>query len=147
MIIRHPQEGQKLDVAGLNEITVLIDRSETALTEVAINAWTPGLDGPPHVHERKEQNFLVLDGHGEVHIGGRTFQAAAGDFFYVPAGMVHQTISRDPVMGLGIFSSTPFSTPTRKATRRLPSTSTRCAKRAARRLRSRALAILWRPPR
>lgn len=103
MIIRHPQEGQKLDVAGLNEITVLIDRSETALTEVAINAWTPGLDGPPHAHERKEQNFLVLDGHGEVHIGGRKFEAAAGDFFYVPAGVVHQTISRDPVMGLRYF--------------------------------------------
>lgn len=54
MLCRHPSQiSQKLDVSGLNEITVLIDRSETALTEVAINSWSPGLDGPPHAHEAK----------------------------------------------------------------------------------------------
>jgi hypothetical protein len=33
MIKRNYQQGEKLDVAGLNEITVLVDRSETELTE------------------------------------------------------------------------------------------------------------------
>jgi len=103
MISRHPSHGQKLDVAGLNEITVLIDRSETALTEVAINSWTPGLDGPPHFHDRKEQNFLVTAGRGEVTIGDQRFPAEPGSFFYVPAGNVHQTINRDPVGRLDYF--------------------------------------------
>ncbi len=103
MICRHPNHGQKLDVSGLNEITVLIDRSETELTEVAINSWTPGLDGPPHAHDRKEQNFLVTAGGGAVVIGADRFPAAPGDFFYVPAGVVHQTINQHPDRRLEYF--------------------------------------------
>ena len=94
MICRHQSNGQTLDVAGLNQITVLIDRSETELTEVGINSWHPGLDGPPHAHTGKEQNFFVTAGRGEVVIGGESFPAAPGDLFYVPAGVVHQTINR-----------------------------------------------------
>lgn len=84
---------QKLDVAGLNEITVLVDRSETELTEVAINKWHSGLDGPPHAHPRKEQNFLVTTGRGKVLVGEQTFAAKPGAFFYLPAGVIHQTIT------------------------------------------------------
>jgi mannose-6-phosphate isomerase-like protein (cupin superfamily) len=94
MICRHPSQGQTLDVAGLNQIIVLIDRSETELTEVGINSWHPGLDGPPHAHTAKEQNFLITAGRGEVVIGGESFPATPGDLFYVPAGVVHQTINR-----------------------------------------------------
>lgn len=103
MIHRDTKDSQKLDVAGLNEITVLIDRSETQLTEVAINSWSPGLDGPPHAHDRKEQNFLVTAGRGEVVIGGEKFPAAPGDFFYVPAGVVHQTINLNKDQRLDYF--------------------------------------------
>lgn len=103
MICRHPSQGQKLDVAGLNEITVLIDRSETERTEVAMNSWSPGLDGPPHAHDAKEQNFLVTSGRGEVVIGPDRFPAAPGDFFYVPAGVVHQTVNLNADQRLDYF--------------------------------------------
>jgi quercetin dioxygenase-like cupin family protein len=96
MIHRNSLVGEKLDVAGLNEITVLIDRSETELTEVAMNSWCPGLDGPPHSHEGKEQIFLVTGGRGKVRIGGDQFAAEPGGFFYVPAGVFHQTINLEP---------------------------------------------------
>ena len=94
MIHRHNSAGQKLDVAGLNEITVLIDRSETELTEVAMNGWQPGLDGPPHAHMRKEQNFLVTSGRGSVKVGDELYPAEPGSFFYLPAGVIHQTITQ-----------------------------------------------------
>lgn len=103
MIHRSITTGEKLDVAGLNEITVLIDRSETRLTEVAMNSWSPGLDGPPHAHDRKEQNFLVTAGRGQVVIGRDRFPAAPGDFFYVPAGVVHQTINLNADARLDYF--------------------------------------------
>jgi mannose-6-phosphate isomerase-like protein (cupin superfamily) len=93
MIHRIPDARQKLDVAGLNEITVLIDRSETELTEVALNSWAPGLDGPPHAHEHKEQVFFVTKGRGSVQIGDAKFPAQPGDLFYVPAATIHQTIN------------------------------------------------------
>jgi len=41
MIHRHYDQGPQLNVENLNFITVIIDRSETSLTEVALNTWTP----------------------------------------------------------------------------------------------------------
>ena len=60
MINRYRKDGQKLDVAGLNEITVLIDRTESELTEVALNEWRSGLEGPPHSHAEKDQIFYIV---------------------------------------------------------------------------------------
>lgn len=93
MIHRHYKEGEKLDVAGLNEITVLVDRSETELTEVGHNCWTPRQDGPPHKHNDKEQIFFVTSGEGIVKLGDLKFNAKPGNIAYVPAGLVHQTIT------------------------------------------------------
>jgi len=93
-LLRPCNAGQTLDVAGLNEITVLIDRSETELTEVGMNKWAPGLDGPPHAHDRKEQNFFVTAGSGTVRIGEQTYEAKPGAFFYLPAGLEHQSVGQ-----------------------------------------------------
>jgi mannose-6-phosphate isomerase-like protein (cupin superfamily) len=96
MISRRYNEGERLDVAGLNEITVLIDRSCTARTEVGLNSWRPGQDGPPHRHVMKEQIFFVIAGEGTVRVGGETFSIQPKDFVYVPAGVEHQTIAAGP---------------------------------------------------
>lgn len=96
MICRRYDQGEKLDVAGLNEITVLIDRSCTARTEVGLNSWVPGQDGPPHRHEVKEQIFFVLAGAGTVRVGDQTWSVQPHDFIYVPAGVEHQTIAASP---------------------------------------------------
>ena len=68
-----------------------------------MNSWCPGLDGPPHAHDRKEQNFLVTAGRGVVKIGGESFPAEPGDYFYVPAGVVHQTVNLQPDQRLDYF--------------------------------------------
>ncbi|MCB0729543.1 MAG: cupin domain-containing protein [Ignavibacteriae bacterium] len=93
MIYRYYRDGQKLDVAGLNEITVLIDRSETELSEVGWNCWTPKQDGPPHKHNDKDQIFYVTNGEGIIKLGNEEFTAEKGCLAYVPAGLVHQTIT------------------------------------------------------
>jgi mannose-6-phosphate isomerase-like protein (cupin superfamily) len=87
------REGQKLDVAGLNEITVLIDRSETEMTEIGWNCWRPDLDGPPHRHNDKDQVFYVTDGNGTVRLGNNKHTVRPGMIVYVPAGLIHQTIT------------------------------------------------------
>lgn len=93
MICRYYEEGEKLNVADLNLITVLIDRSETELTEVALNEWRTGLNGPPHRHGQKEQIFFVVSGAGDITVGGETFAGKPNDMFYVPSGVTHQTNS------------------------------------------------------
>jgi mannose-6-phosphate isomerase-like protein (cupin superfamily) len=97
MINRYYKKGQKLDVAGLNEITVLVDRSETELSEIGWNSWRPNLDGPPHKHNDKDQIFYVTDGVGKVKLGDDVFDVKPGDLAYVPAGLVHQTITTTEV--------------------------------------------------
>ena len=93
MIHRYYREGQKLDVSGLNEITVLIDRSETEMTEIGWNCWRPNLDGPPHKHNDKDQIFYITNGEGVVKLGDRKYEVRPGNIVYVPAGLVHQTIT------------------------------------------------------
>lgn len=93
MIHRYYTDGEKLDVAGLNVVTVLIDRSETELTEIGHNCWRPNLDGPPHKHNDKDQIFYITSGVGKVKLGNEIYDATEGKVAYVPAGLVHQTIT------------------------------------------------------
>lgn len=93
MICRRYDEGPPLSVAGLNEIVVIVDRSETARTEVALNTWRAGLVGPPHKHDQKEQTFFVTAGCGWVVVNGEKREVRQGDVIFVPAGVEHQTIA------------------------------------------------------
>jgi mannose-6-phosphate isomerase-like protein (cupin superfamily) len=95
MIHRYYKNGESLDVAGLNRITVLVDRSETELTEVGWNTWKAGLDGPPHFHNDKDQVFYINEGSGRVKLGGQSYDVNPGCLVYVPAGTVHQTITSE----------------------------------------------------
>lgn len=95
MIQRRYDQGQRLDVAGLNEITVIVDRSETARTEIGLNRWRAGTLGPPHTHEQKEQAFFVTAGSGWVVVGDEKREVKVGDLVFVPAGVAHQTIAAD----------------------------------------------------
>jgi mannose-6-phosphate isomerase-like protein (cupin superfamily) len=97
MIHRYFENGEKLDVAGLNEITVLLDRGETELTEIALNEWRAGLDGPPHVHGQKDQVFYIVSGQGKIVLGENYHEVKAGCLAYVPTGMVHQSITTSDV--------------------------------------------------
>ncbi len=99
MIHRQLHEGQKLNVADLNEMNVLIDRTETELTEVALNIWRAGLVGPPHSHDQKEQAFFVTTGKGIIKAGNQTFAVKPGNLIYIPLGLEHQTIA-DPAEAL-----------------------------------------------
>ncbi len=95
MIKRHFTEGDQLDVAGLNKITVLLDRSESEFTEVGHNVWRPDLLGPPHQHEDKDQIFYITGGEGQIKLGDKLHDIKPGCLLYVPAHLVHQTITRE----------------------------------------------------
>ena len=97
MINRYYKNGEQLDVAGLNKITVLLDRSETELTEIGMNEWRPNLDGPPHKHNDKDQVFYITSGEGIVKVDTMEYRVTEGCCVYVSAGCVHQTITTSDV--------------------------------------------------
>lgn len=92
IVSRHYQEGEQIDVVGLNRITVLVDRSQTALTEVGWNFWKADLDGPPHFHDAKEQLFFATDGEAVVTISGREHRLTPNSLLHVPIGAMHRTV-------------------------------------------------------
>ncbi|MES2222591.1 MAG: cupin domain-containing protein [Acidobacteriota bacterium] len=112
MICRNILHGQKLKVANLNEITVLVDRSETNLTEVAMNFWKAELTGPPHSHAGKEQMFYITEGSGVVNVGSESHPVKPGSLVYIPEGVVHQSIADAGALTYFLFNA--FLEPTKE---------------------------------
>jgi quercetin dioxygenase-like cupin family protein len=50
----------------------------------------PGAEAPLHVHHREDEGFWVLDGDVTFEVGGRTFEATAGDFAFGPRDVPHR---------------------------------------------------------
>lgn len=94
MIHRRYNEGERLDVAGLNEIVVVLDRSETRRTEIGLETWRAGIVGPRHKHDQKEQVFFITTaGSGWVTVGDERCEVSQGDVIHIPAGVEHKTVA------------------------------------------------------
>ena len=49
-----------------------------------------GAGPPPHVHDREDECFYMLDGELSIRCGGDAFGAAAGSFVFLPRGAPHR---------------------------------------------------------
>jgi quercetin dioxygenase-like cupin family protein len=71
-------------------ITVLAKGTETngrfAFMEVKVR---PGLEPPPHIHEREHELFFVLEGAIRFYTPERTFDVHAGGVGFLPQGKPH----------------------------------------------------------
>ncbi|HYT57711.1 MAG TPA: cupin domain-containing protein [Verrucomicrobiae bacterium] len=79
-----------------------------ALWEIATPAAAAG--PPPHIHEREDEAFYILEDELTFKISDRTVKAAAGTFAFAPRGIVH-TFSNPgtkPTKALVIVSSAGF---------------------------------------
>jgi len=82
-------EGERLWIVG-DTMTLKATAASTAgrLTLVE-NLTAPGGGPPPHVHEREDEFFYVLEGSFEIRIGDDVHVLGPGGFAYVPRGTVH----------------------------------------------------------
>lgn len=63
---------------------------ETGGAFAFVEATTPpGAGPPPHVHEREDETFWVLEGELEFMVGDGTIRAPAGSFVHAPRGIPH----------------------------------------------------------
>jgi len=73
-----------------DQVTFLITGAETGgaffMAEVLVR---PGGGPPPHVHQREEESFHLLEGTLTIQVGGTTLHASPGDFVHLPRGVVH----------------------------------------------------------
>jgi quercetin dioxygenase-like cupin family protein len=54
-----------------------------------LNAFEPGQEHAPHVHNAQDKFYLVLEGSGVVRVGDEAEVLAAGDMAFAPAGVLH----------------------------------------------------------
>jgi len=54
-----------------------------------LNAFEPGQEHAPHIHEGQDKLYLVLEGSGVVRIGDEAEMLSPGDLAFAPAGVLH----------------------------------------------------------
>ena len=63
---------------------------------VGLNAFEPGQEHAPHVHEGQDKLYFILEGTGVVHIGEQAQSLSAGDAAYAPSGVPHSIHNPGP---------------------------------------------------
>ena len=78
-------------------MTYLAESKDTggsfALLEAAMK---PGNEPPPHIHEREDELFYVLEGAFDVFVGDEAFSLQAGGCVFMPRLRPHGFIIRSP---------------------------------------------------
>src|SRR5215467_14014780 len=73
-----------------DQIRFILTGAETGgaffLAEVLV---PPGGGPPPHIHDREDETFYLLQGALTVWVGGQTIHASQGDCAHLPRGVVH----------------------------------------------------------
>jgi mannose-6-phosphate isomerase-like protein (cupin superfamily) len=57
---------------------------------------SPGTEPPPHVHEREDELFYILEGEIDAYIGNEVFKVSAGECLFLPKLKPHTFIVRSP---------------------------------------------------
>ena len=82
-------EGKSVSVIG-NAITIRLHGRDTGgVLSVAESIDQPGGGPPPHIHNREDETFQVLEGEYEFTCGGKTFIAGKGATIFAPRGVPH----------------------------------------------------------
>jgi mannose-6-phosphate isomerase-like protein (cupin superfamily) len=61
-----------------------------------LNAFEPGQAHEPHTHCDRDKLYVVLQGRGELTVGGTTSEVGPGAVALAPAGVVHAVRNPGP---------------------------------------------------
>ncbi len=106
-IVRKAQ-GQKLNVIG-DQMSVKLTGKDTGGQYALVEQYNdPGVGIPPHVHEKEDEVFKLIEGEVEFSLEGKTHLLKAGDMIYCPRGVPHTwkvVGTRKAKVDLGFFPS------------------------------------------
>lgn len=94
-----PGVGRTFNVLGGDEITIKADAEDTDGAFTVIETITPpGAGPPPHMHQREDESFYIVEGEFEFHIGKDTAKVKAGSFVMSPRNIPHsfRNVGADP---------------------------------------------------
>ncbi|USN98861.1 MAG: cupin domain-containing protein [Phycisphaeraceae bacterium] len=97
----------QLNVLGVDTTLLLTaDQTGGAATLVMLDV-APGAGTPPHVHEREDESFLVLDGEIDITLDGRTTRLGAGEAAWGARGVPHMFRNSSPRPARLVVTATP----------------------------------------
>ena len=81
--------GQQVNILGIPMLIRIHGRDTRGVVSVVESHDVPGGGPPPHVHQREDETFQILEGEYEWTVGGRTFVARRGATIFAPRGVPH----------------------------------------------------------
>jgi len=101
-------EGRTLSVLG-NRLTFTVTSADSNGELLALEYVAPaGFAGPPpHIHERTDELFYVLEGAITGHLAGQTVRIAQGGTLFVPRGVPHTFSNPNDAPGRYLIVMTP----------------------------------------
>lgn len=81
--------GKKVNVLGTPIVIRLHGRDTGGVLSVVESHDLPGGGPPPHIHQREDETFQVLEGEYEFMCDGKTFTAQKGATIFAPRGVPH----------------------------------------------------------
>jgi len=90
--------GKPVNVLGTAMFIRIHGRDTNGTLSVVESHDLPGGGTPPHVHNREDETFQVLEGEYEFACDGKTFTAQKGATIFAPRGLPHhyRCISKTP---------------------------------------------------
>lgn len=91
MLIKSRAQASGFNTPHGSQITPLIDRTTSGISQCSLaeELLPPGHTVPAHHHEVLEEIYYILEGTGEMTVGGETRPVAAGDAIFIPTGNIH----------------------------------------------------------
>ena len=77
------EQSQVTNLLGV-EFSVLLPRERSECVEILLERYPKDLAFPVHQHKECEQTYLVLEGEGEVSVGGEVRRIVKGGVVYIP---------------------------------------------------------------
>ncbi|MGH7898822.1 MAG: cupin domain-containing protein [Candidatus Binatia bacterium] len=89
-----PGKGERIQLLG-GQISIIRARGQhTGGAYSFMETRTPKAGGPPpHVHEREDETFFVLEGEYAITVGEETFEAKPGSLVFAPRGIPHTYVA------------------------------------------------------
>lgn len=81
--------GRKLNVLGIPIVIRIQGRDTGGIVSTVESHDVPGGGPPPHIHQREDETFQVLEGEYEWTVGGEKFIAQKGATIFAPRGIPH----------------------------------------------------------
>ncbi len=92
MIVKRSMEHAKFDGRKMGESDLARGKHLFA----GLNAFEPGQQHAPHAHCDRDKLYVVMEGRGELTIGGQTTTVAPGDVALAEADVVHSLCNPGP---------------------------------------------------